>query len=45
VGLIHKEEERNSEDWKRWAQILAPVIGALAALFGAATGLVLAFKK
>lgn len=43
--LIHKEQERNSEDWKRWAQILAPVIGALAALFGAATGLVLAFKK
>lgn len=43
--LIHKEQERNTEDWKRWAQILAPVIGALAALFGAATGLVLAFKK
>ena len=43
--LIHKEQERNTDDWKRWAQILAPVIGALAALFGAATGFILAFKK
>jgi hypothetical protein len=43
--LVHKEKERGIEDWERWIKVIAPVIGAIAALFGAATGVILALKK
>lgn len=43
--LVHKEQERAFEEWAKWVKMLAPIIGALAALVGAATGLVLALKR
>jgi hypothetical protein len=42
---INEAKERSSADWARRSKIIVPIIAAFAALFGAATGLVLAFKK
>jgi hypothetical protein len=42
---IARAKDREAADWTRRSRIAVPIIGALAALFGAATGLVLAFKK
>lgn len=43
--LIDDEKTRRFEVKVRWLKLLTPIIAALAGLFGAATGLVLALKK
>lgn len=42
---VNQAKDRNSADWARRSKIWVPIITAVAALLGAATGLVLAFKK
>jgi len=43
--MIQKEQDRNFERWFRWVKALAPIVTAVAAFLGAATGCILAFKK
>jgi hypothetical protein len=42
---LNQAKDRNSADWARRSRIIVPIIGALIALLGTATGLVLAFKR
>jgi hypothetical protein len=44
-GLVHIEKERHAADWDRRLKASASIIGVLAALCGAATGVILALKK
>ena len=43
--LIDEEKARRFEANARWIKLLLPLVAALAALVGALTGLVLAFRK